>query len=51
MTAFAKSKIFLVVFYGDCQSSQGSDTDYGCNRNTSLNPEEELFAMESGVII
>lgn len=48
---FAKSKIFLVIFYGDCQSSQGSDTDYGRSRSTFLNLEEMLFGIKSGLAI
>lgn len=48
MIAFAKSKIFLVIFYGDCQSSQDSDIDYGSRRNTFLNLKEMLFGIETG---
>lgn len=48
MIAFAKSKIFLVIFYGDCQSPQDSDIDYGSSRNTFLNLEEMLFGIETG---
>lgn len=51
MVKFAKSKIFLVILYGDCQSSQGSDTDYGRSRSTFLNLEEMLFGIESGLAI
>lgn len=51
MVAFAKSKIFLGVFYGDSSSSQGSDTAYGSRRSTFLNLQEMLFGAESGLAI
>lgn len=51
MVAFAKSKTFLGVFYGDSSPSQGSDTAYGSSRSTSLNLQEMLFGAESGLVI
>lgn len=51
MIAFAKSEIFLVIFYGDCQSSQDLDRDYGSSWNTFLNLEEKVFGIESSLTI